>query len=244
MVETSEMRVCALVPTYNNPATVAQVVRGVLSQSIPVILIDDGSDTEARAICERLRDEHGVTLIQRANGGKGAAVKDGLLVAKEQGFTHAIQIDADGQHDVALLPLLIDAARRNPEAQVLGEPLFDETAPKSRLWGRRITNFWCAIETGGRLLEDPLFGLRLYPVQAAIDSNTRANRMDWDPEIAVRMTWNGVPIVHVPTKVRYMTKEEGGVSHFRMFRDNVRISLMHSRLCIERLGRVIGVIRP
>ncbi len=234
----SELQLCAVIPSYNNPDTIRAVVETVLSYIPEVIVVDDGGGPRARQVLDALAAEEKIDLVRRAqNGGKGAAVKDGLLRAQGRGFSHALQVDADGQHTLEDIPKLIAAARERPEALVLAAPVFDATAPKSRLKARQITVFWCNLETGGPVIEDPMCGFRVYPVQAAVKAKAWGNYMDFDPEIAVRLVWAGHPVTNVPTKVRYVSKEEGGVSHFRMFQDNVLISWMHTRLMTSAVFR-------
>jgi glycosyltransferase involved in cell wall biosynthesis len=234
----SDLRPCVLVPTYNNPATLRDVVTRARAHLPDVVVVDDGSGPEARAVCEALAAEGLARVFHRArNGGKGAAVKDGFRVAREAGFTHALQVDADGQHALDDIPRLLDAARARPEALVLGQPEFDASAPKARRYGREITRFWTRVEAGGPVIADPMCGFRVYPLAAAMASGTRGDAMDFDPEIAVRLVWAGVPVVNVPTRVRYIPRAEGGVSHFRMVRDNALISWMHTRLMLTRIAR-------
>lgn len=236
----SAFRPCAVIPTYDNPRTVRGVVEDVRRHIADVILVDDGSGEEAGAVIDAIEREGLADLVRRsANGGKGAAVKDGLRRARERGFTHVIQVDADGQHDVADVPKLLAAAREHPSALVLGAPVFDTSAPRSRLLARKISIFWANLETGGPVITDPLCGFRVYPVGAALAAGARGDAMEFDPEIAVRMIWAGVPVVNVPTRVRYIPREEGGVSHFRLFRDNVRISWMHTRLVNLKIARAV-----
>ncbi|MEZ4256435.1 MAG: glycosyltransferase [Polyangiales bacterium] len=177
-------------------------------------------------------------LVRRTrNGGKGAAVFDGLREARRLGFTHAVQVDADGQHDLDALVALLDAARANPAALVLGAPRFDETAPRARLRAREICKFWVDVETGRGIIEDPMCGFRVYPVDAALAAGVRGRRMEFDPEIAVRLVWAGVPVANVPVQVRYAAN---GESHFRPVEDNLRISWMHTRLMTRLvLGRLL-----
>lgn len=238
----SEPRFCALVPTYDNPATIRGVVERLREHLEDVIVVDDGSGAEGRAACESIAaDGLAVVVHREENGGKGAAVKTGLAEARRRGFTHALQIDADGQHEMADVPRLLDASRKQPEALVLGQPVFDESAPKSRRTARKITVFWIAFEAGRGVIGDALCGFRVYPVDAALAVGARGNAMDFDPEIAVLLSWTGRPVVNVPTHVRYLDASEGGVSHFRMFRDNVAISWMHSRLCVRKIfGLLFG----
>ncbi|MAE95986.1 MAG: glycosyl transferase [Deltaproteobacteria bacterium] len=224
-------RPCALIPTYDNPHTVRHVVCEVRKHLEDVIVVDDGSGDAGRRAIEALAGE-GLAIVRRRekNGGKGAAVKTGFAAASELGFSHAVQIDADGQHSLEDLPRFLAAARAQPEALVLGSPIFDETQPFGRAFGRKISQFWVNLETGGRVIDDPQCGFRVYPVEAAIAAGARGNRMQFDQELPVRMIWRGARVLNLPTRVRYLSEEEGGISHFQMFRDNARISAMHTRL--------------
>jgi glycosyltransferase involved in cell wall biosynthesis len=235
-------RPCVLIPTYNTPATLRRVVEAVRAHINEVIVVDDGSGPEGRAEAAALGAEGLARVVHRAkNGGKGAAVKTGLLAAKAQGFTHAFQVGADGQHEVGAVPRFLAAAEAHPGALVLGAPVFDQSAPAGRKAARKITIFWVHLETGGAVIEDPMCGYRVYPVDEALAVDARGDAMDFDPEIAVRMVWRGVPVLNLPVRVRDVPAEGGGVSHFRVFWDNLAISLMHSRLMIEKIvGRLFG----
>lgn len=225
-------RLCAVVPTYDNPRTVRDVVTRLREHVADVFVVDDGSGPEGRAACERLqRDGLAQVLHHAHNRGKGAAVKTGLAAAAARGFTHVFQVDADGQHDLASAPAFVAAARARPDALVLGYPIYDDTAPNARKTARKVTKFWVDVETGKGTITDALIGCRVYPVAAALASGTRGNRMDFDVEIAVRMARRGVPVVNLPVRVRYLTADEGGISHFRPVRDIVALSWMHSRIC-------------
>jgi polyprenyl-phospho-N-acetylgalactosaminyl synthase len=237
----TEPRFCAVVPTYENPRTVRGVVERLRVHLETVIVVDDGSSPDGRAVVEALGRDGLAHVVRRdRNGGKGAAVKDGLLAARALGRTHALQVDADGQHALDDVPRFLEAARAEPDALVLGCPLFDANAPRSRVRGRAISRFWCDLETAGRTIADPLCGFRVYPVDPALRAGSRADRMGFDAEIAVRMVWLGCRVVNLPTRVRYLTAEQGGISHFRMFRDNVEISWSHTRLCTEAILRVLS----
>jgi glycosyltransferase involved in cell wall biosynthesis len=224
-------RPCVVVPTYDNPITIRPAVTALRAHVGDVLVVDDGSGPAARAEIDRIGAE-GLARVLRhdVNGGKGAAVKTGIRAAAAAGFSHVLQIDADGQHAFQDLPRFLQAAQTSPHALVLGHPVFDGSVPAARLWGRKLTNFWVHIETGGRVIRDPMCGFRVYPTAAALAALPRADRMDFDPEIAVRLVWAGLPVINIPTPVRYLTAAEGGVSHFRLFRDNVRITWMHTRL--------------
>ena len=228
-------RPCVLIPTYDNPATLADVVRRAREHLADVLVIDDGSGPSAQAACRSIEADGLAHVYRRTrNGGKGAAVKDGFRLALERGFTHAVQIDADGQHALDDIPRFLAQARAEPDALILGEPQYDASAPASRLFGRKITCFWTRFETGGRV-DDPMCGFRVYPLWPAVRAGARGNRMDFDIEIAVRMVWQGVPVATVPTQVRYLAPAAGGVSHFRLVADNVRISWLHTRLSIASI---------
>lgn len=232
-------RICAVVPSHNHGRAVGAVVAALTANGLPVLLIDDGSDEPVRRTLSALQGP-GVTLHRfERNRGKGEAVMQGLRMALAQGFTHALQIDADGQHDTADIPRLLDVSRHEPAALVLGQPLFDETAPKSRRRARKITHVLCAIECGSLRLGDPLCGFRVYPIEASLAVGTVGRKMDFDPEVAVRLFWRGAPVVHVPVKVRYFTAAEGGVSHYQLVRDTGRLAWMHVRLCTGALFRAL-----
>lgn len=229
-------RACAIIPTFENAATIERVVRDVRRHVDHVIVVDDGSGSEARAAARRLEREGLATVVFRAeNGGKGAAVKTGLAKALESGFSHAVQIDADGQHCADDIPRLLHESQADPHALVLGQPVFDGSAPLGRRIGRLVSVFWCAVETLSRRVGDPLCGFRVYPVAAALRVQAKGDAMDFDPEIAVRLVWAGHPVRHVSTAVRYLGAEEGGVSHYRLARDTLLISWMHTRLCFAGL---------
>lgn len=236
--EPGEFRPCAVIPTYDNPDTIREVVERV-RPLLPVIVVDDGSAAEGRAVVEAIGRE-GLAFVhhREKNGGKGAAVTTGFELARAQGYTHALQVDADGQHALADIPHFLAAARAQPSALILGAPVYDESAPKGRLVGRQITRFWTNIETYGRVIDDPMCGFRVYPVAPACEVARRCGqRMDFDIEIAVRLVWEGLPVVNLPTQVRYL---EGGVSHFHMVCDNLRISWMHSRLVVRSWVRLLA----
>lgn len=226
-----------MVPTYNNPLTIERVVRALL-EHVPVFVVDDGGNAEAQRALEKVAELEGAIVHHRQqNGGKGAAVKTGLRLAYEAGYTHALQVDADGQHDFGDLPRFLSAADENPSALILGRPTFDETAPAARKAGRKVSIFWVQVETIFRRghIADPLCGYRVYPLADAVPAAEKCgDRMDFDPEVAVRLVWRGLDVVNLDTQVRYLDEEEGGVSHFRGFRDTIHISWLHTKLCILR----------
>lgn len=229
---TVAFRPIALVPTFDNPRTVRGVVENLRPHLADVLVVDDGSGPDGRAACEALARD-GLATVHRLerNGGKGAAVKAGFALAARRGFTHAFQVDADGQHDLACLPEFLRTAESRPDALILGYPVYDESAPRTRLVARRVTKFWVDVEVGREVVRDAMIGCRVYPIDAALRADARGNRMEFDVEIVVRMARAGVPVVNLPVHVRYLTEAEGGISHFRPVRDILRLSWMHSRIC-------------
>jgi glycosyltransferase involved in cell wall biosynthesis len=235
------MKPCIVIPVYNHEAAIPHVLAKLRGFAIPTFLVNDGSS----ALCLRIltecteREPDWLTLINRPeNGGKGAAILDGFKAAQILGFTHAIQVDADGQHDVNDIPAFLEVGRQQPEALVLGQPLFDETAPKSRVYGRRIANLWVWINTLSSAVADSMCGFRLYPL-AAVEKLSKstdiARGMDFDIDILVRLYWQGLDVVNMPTAVQY---PYDGVSHFKMWQDNMRISIAHAKLFFGMLMRI------
>ncbi|CAB3710695.1 glycosyltransferase family 2 protein [Trinickia soli] len=235
------MQVAIVIPIYNHKDEIGATLARLMPFGLPIFVVDDGSDETTQAVLAELdaRWSPRLTLLRLAvNGGKGAAVMAGLRAARAAGFTHALQIDADGQHDAADVPRFLDAARARPDAVVLGRPVYDESAPKARLYGRYLTHVWVWIETLSTAIPDSMCGFRLYPLDAAcalIDSVALPTRMDFDIEILVRLSWRALAFVTIPTRVTYAA---GGLSHFDVVRDNLRISKSHTRLVAGMLARL------
>jgi glycosyltransferase involved in cell wall biosynthesis len=227
-----------VIPSYNTGPRLAGVVSEVLQYWKPVLLVVDGStDGSDRPLRELAEREAGLSvLVLPRNSGKGAAVLAGLEVARERGFSHALVMDADGQHPAAGIAEFMECSRRNPSAMVLGKPVFGPDVPLARLYGRKISVGIARVETLGAAIDDPLYGFRVYPVQALLDvlgPRRGGRRYDFDTEAAVRLFWAGVHPINLPSPVRYFTSAEGGVSHFHYLRDNVTLVLMHTRLILE-----------
>jgi glycosyltransferase involved in cell wall biosynthesis len=226
------MKACVVIPIYNHKDTIENVVKGLAPLELPCLIVNDGSDPATRAVLDALPATYPrVELVHRPrNGGRGAALRDGYRAAARRGFSHVLQIDADGQHDPDDAMKLVAAAQRDPTALVLGRPVFDDSAPWSRLYGRRLSQGIVWAYTTSRAIEDPLCGFRCLPLDTTLrvlDHHYLGSRMDFDPEIVVRLAWYGVPIINVPTHVRYFA---GGLSHFRFGRDNVLIARAYGRL--------------
>jgi glycosyltransferase involved in cell wall biosynthesis len=234
------MRPCLLIPIYNHGDTIRQVVAGLDGYGLPCLIVDDGSDAGTRAVLDSLAGEFPQVRIERLpdNRGRGAALRHGYRVAAARGFTHAVQVDADGQHDPGDVPAFLAAARHRPGALILGAPRFDKTAPRSRRYGRLLSSVWVWVETLSLEVADPLCGFRCIPLGPAVVLLTRTplgNHMEFDPELVVRLVWAGVPVVNVPTHVRYY---RDGLSHFHPLLDNARISWAHTRLVFGMVGRL------
>lgn len=236
------MKLLVLIPSYNSGAELlAATVGGALAQSPFVWVVIDGSTDGSASALAQLSSETLRILELPTNQGKGAAVLHGAALALAAGFTHVLTMDADGQHPAEFIPRFAELSMARDGAAVFGTPVFGLEAPALRIQGRKISNSWAALETLGWGLGDSLFGMRIYPIEpllAAFASTSWARRFDFDPEIAVRLAWAGVPIAVLPTPVRYLTSSEGGVSQFRYYRDNTLLTWMHIRLCCGFLFRL------
>jgi glycosyltransferase involved in cell wall biosynthesis len=233
------IRPCIVVPVYDHGAGAVALIGRLAPLRLPVLLVNDGSAPECGAELRALARRHDrVELLEHAtNRGKGAAVLTGLRAAYGQGFSHVLQIDADGQHDSDDVPRFLALAARQPQALIIGRPVFDPSVPRGRLVARYLTHLWVWIETLSLAIPDSMCGFRVYPLHSVIplaDRVSLGRRMDFDPEIAVRLYWDGVPVLSLPTRVTY---PEGGQSHFRLWQDNWLISCMHTRLVFGMLWR-------
>lgn len=237
-------RPCVLIPCYNHGAMIARVLSRLAPFGLPCLVVDDGSEAITRQELERLAAEQPqMTLVRLAqNAGKGAAVIRGLEECARVGYTHAVQVDADGQHAIEDIPKLLALAERHPDALISGQPIYDDSIPRSRLYGRWVTHVWVWIETLSLQLKDSMCGFRVYPVSPTLRlaaRETLGKRMDFDTEVMVRLYWQGNTSIFLPTRVTY---PQDGLSHFDALKDNVRISLMHTRLFFGMLPRMPGLL--
>jgi glycosyltransferase involved in cell wall biosynthesis len=224
-----------LIPSYNPGPKVFATVKAALDCWAPVWVVVDGStDHSEQRLLEMASAEANLRVwVLPRNRGKGAAVLFGLRQAQALGYTHALTMDSDGQHPAGSIPDFIRASQNSPAAMVLGCPVFDASAPAFRVKGRKISNWWANLETLWSGIGDSLFGFRVYPIDSLIAVMRRQiwmRRFDFDVEAVVRLSWRGVKPINLPAPVRYFSAQEGGVSHFKYWRDNALLTWMHFRL--------------
>lgn len=221
-----------VIPFYNHIDRFKKVCVHFFNLKSPVLVVNDGSEPhetgELKAICNKYDFLY---MKLEKNSGKGKAVIEGIKYAIENRYTHVLQIDADGQHNISDIPKFLSEAKKNSDSIICGDPIYDKTAPKSRFYGRKITKFWVWVETFGTKIPDAMCGFRIYPVNMIkkIISKIYFMRMGFDIEILVKSYLNGIKIIGIPTKVTY---PKDGISHFDGIRDNIKISLAHTHLCL------------
>ena len=232
-----DLRPVILIPVYRHGKACAEVVDSIIQYNLPIILVDDGNDDETKSYLLQIKQKHPdlalVTLPE--NSGKGGAFKAGTVFANEAGYSHILQIDADGQHDSTRIPFFIEKAKENPDKLICGYPEYDESAPEHRKNGHKFANTWCAIITWSHKMRDALCGFRVYPIKPAlrfVSQKIFDKRMGFDLEILIKLIWWGVDVDFYPVKVTYPSD---GISNFHAFRDNVRISWVFTRLCLKMI---------
>ena len=228
-----------IIPCYKHAHTLKQILTNLASLNYLMVVVDDGNDLEQKTIISNTVKEFdkAVLIEHETNLGKGAAIADAILYLKEHNFTHAIQIDADMQHNLNDLDKFISLSKQYPNDIISGTPIYDDKAPKGRVIGRKITNFFVALECCTLSIKDAMIGFRVYPVEPIykiIKKHHLAKRMEFDIEILVWAYWCGCKTRFIETKVNY---PEGGVSNFKA-KDNLKISLMHTKLC------TIALLKP
>jgi glycosyltransferase involved in cell wall biosynthesis len=229
---------CALIPVYNHELALPAVVAQLRAAGLPCLLVDDGSSAACAAVIDALAAQAECYLLRLpSNQGKGGAVMAGLREAARLGFSHALQVDADGQHDLQALDGFLVAAAASQHTLICGYPQYDASVPKGRLYGRYLTHIWVWINSLSPSIPDSMCGFRVYPLAvtlALIDSVAIGRRMDFDSEILVRLSWRNQPMQWLPIRVRYPAD---GLSHFRLLHDNALISKMHAKLFFGMLLR-------
>jgi len=235
---------CIVVPNYNHTHNLDAFIEQLAAFNLPVIMVNDGSNEQATILFQQLTDKYSyLTLVAHShNQGKGAAVQTGLKKAFSQGFTHALQVDADGQHDLNDVEKMMRESKNHPNALISGKPIYDESVPKHRYYARNITHFWVWVETLSFQIKDTMCGYRVYPLSetiALLTEQTLGKRMDFDIEVMVRLYWQKTECRFIPTAVEY---PENGISHFRALEDNVLISWMHTKLFFGMLIRIPSLL--
>jgi glycosyltransferase involved in cell wall biosynthesis len=233
-----------IIPAFNPGRILAETVKDALLHWSPVWVVDDGSSDGSGEALGGPGEPSLRVIVRARNGGKGSAVLTGSREALAAGFTHALVMDADGQHPAARIPDFMEASRRAPGALVCGKPVFGPDAPRARLYGRKLSVGLVRFETSGRGAADPLFGFRVYPLEPlvkALEATGGARGYDFDPEAAVRLAWAGLPAINLDATCAYVGPERGGVSHFRYFRDNLVMVAMHVRILFALIfGRQVA----
>ena len=234
---------CAVIPVYNHERAVPAVVADLLAAGLPCVLVDDASSPACATVLGQLAEQQQVFLVTlQVNQGKGGAVMTGLRAAARLGFSHALQVDADGQHDLADVSRFLEQSQAYPQALICGYPQYDASVPKGRLYARYLTHVWVWINSLSLQIPDSMCVFRVYPLPptlALIDVVSLGKRMDFDPEILVRLAWRNQPMRWLPTKVHYPAD---GLSHFRLFHDNALISKMHTKLFFGMLLRAPAIL--
>lgn len=229
-----------VIPSYNTGVKLEETVRSALAVWAPVWVVIDGSTDDSLAALGRIDHPHLRVIAFPTNRGKGSAVLSALEEARAEGFTHALTMDADGQHPADRIRAFMAASAAAPGSMVAGKPIFDASAPAVRVHGRKLSRWLSILHTGGAWRGDPLCGFRVYPIAplvAVMAETAWMRRFDFDPEAAIRLSWHGVPATDLPVHVRYFRPEEGGVSHFNYVRDNLLLSGMNLRLLAQGFRR-------
>jgi glycosyltransferase involved in cell wall biosynthesis len=235
------MRICVIIPHYDHVEQFTSMLDKLVSADLPLIIVDDASPKSTFRQLEEVlgREAPGALLLRHSkNQGKGGAVMTGLRAAYDAGYSHALQVDADGQHDTADIPRFVSLATRHPEALICGKPVFDASISRLRYYARYITLFLSWLESLDTAIEDAMCGFRLYPLSRVVpvfERSRTGKRMAFDPEILVRCVWDGIELRYLPVEVKY---PQGGRSHFHYIGDNLEISWMHTRLIIGMLIRL------
>jgi glycosyltransferase involved in cell wall biosynthesis len=237
-----------LIPGYNPGSRLKDTVAAALSHWSPVWVVVDGSTDGSHHELEGgpINGEGLKIILLPANRGKGHAVLHGMRAALTSGFTHALVMDADGQHAAKDIARFMQVSASYPEAMILGSPQFGPEAPASRRFGRQFGNWWTHLETLWGGVGDSLFGFRVYPLTPAVsvlDSTSTGRGYDFETVLAVRLFWAGVRPINLHTRVQYFSRAQGGVSHFRYVRHNLLLLARHTALVLEMFPRLPQILR-
>ncbi len=239
------MKACLLIPCFDHGAPLRGVLESLAPYALRCFVIDDGSGLATQEALARIERDLPFVRVHRLprNSGKGVALEAGYRLAAAEGFSHALQMDADGQHDPLAVPAFLEAMQKDPEAIVLGLPVFDASAPRARIWARQLSRAAVWLATLSLAIHDPLCGMRGVPLALALrvlDAAPLGPRMEFDPEFAVRCVWAGAPVANVPVRVLY---PRGGLSHFDIVRDYPAMAATYARLWLGMLARAPGLLR-
>lgn len=224
-----------VIPVFNHGSTLESVVKNITPYNLPIIIVDDGNDIKNKTYIKSVISKYPLTTLveRKKNGGKGLAMKDGIIAAYKLGLTHIFQLDSDGQHDTSRVKYFIEQSKKHPSAVICGYPEYDKDAPMKRVNGRKVANTWVHIVTLSRKIKDSMIGFRIYPLKPCYDIETSHTiidaRMGFDIDLLVHLAWKNINIINEMVKVSYPLD---GVSNFRAVRDNIRISAVYTRLCI------------
>ena len=238
------MSYCIVIPNFNHTILLDELIATLTQFDLPIIMVNDASHEQATQIFRDLAAKHpSLSVIEhQINQGKGGAVQTGLSAAFARGYSHALQVDADGQHDLNDVEKLLTESKNHPQALISGKPIYDDSIPKHRYYARNITHFWVWVETLSFKIKDTMCGYRVYPLAASVEliqQQKLGKRMDFDIEVMVRLFWRNIELRFIDTAVDY---PEHGVSHFRALEDNLLISWMHTRLFFGMLIRIPSLL--
>ena len=228
----NELKVCVIIPTYNNAATIVRVVENVKKYTGNIIVVNDGSTDETKRLLDEIPD---IDVIgYEKNRGKGYAIRQGFKHALGQGYDYTVTLDADGQHFADDLPEFIHTLKKHPDSLIIGSRNIEaEGMPGKNTFANKFSNFWFKFETGINL-PDTQSGYRLYPVKLYRNTKFYTKKYEFEIEVLVRSAWSNIPLIPIPVKVYYPPEEER-VTHFRPFRDFSRISVLNTVLVLITL---------
>ncbi len=227
--ENTGLKLCVIIPTYNNCKTLGKVIEGTHQHIDTIIVVDDGSTDDTHIV---LNDYAFVEVIKfQKNRGKGAAIIAGIRKAIDCGFDYALTIDSDGQHFTDDIPLLIAKLRENKESLIIGSRNIEaDGMPSKNTFANKFSNFWYWAETNQQL-PDTQSGFRIYPIKRYHNTRFFTNRFEFEIEILVRSSWSEIPVIPVPVRVYYPPEGER-ITHFRPMPDFTRISILNTVLVI------------
>ena len=223
------LKACVIIPTYNNAATLAAVIKDVAQYSNHIIVVNDGSTDNTVDIVQQFPAVQFISYVK--NVGKGWALRKAFAYAAVKGYKYGITIDSDGQHFAKDLPAFINKLEEEPNAIIIGaRNMGQASVPGGSSFGNKVSNFWFKVETG-ITSPDTQSGFRLYPVEPLKKMHFITRKYEFEIEVLVRAAWKGVKVISVPVTVYYAPKEER-ISHFRPYKDFFRIGVLNTVLVL------------